>query len=138
MSGEITHKGIVTTLSEKTITVSILNESACAGCHAKGSCSAADMKDKEIEINRPAGHFTIGQQVVVAGKMSQGFKAMFLGYLLPFVVVLVTLVITTLSGLPDSQGGLLALGSLVPYYAVLYALRNKIKKSFEFEIKPLQ
>ncbi len=48
MQGEIEHKGIVQKVSERKITVGIINESACASCHAKGACTVADMKDKEI------------------------------------------------------------------------------------------
>lgn len=138
MVEEITHKGVIRKLSEKKIIVGIVNESACASCHAQGACSAADMKDKEIEITRFDGDYRLGQTVIIVGKTSQGFKALFLGYLLPFILVLSTLIITTTLSVSETRGGLLSLAILIPYYGLLYAFRNKIKKSFEFEIKPLQ
>ncbi|WP_372772836.1 SoxR reducing system RseC family protein [Mangrovibacterium sp.] len=138
MSGEISHTGIVKKLSENKIIVGIVNESACASCHAKGSCTAADMKDKEVEINQFNGEYHLGQRVTVIGKTSQGFKALFLGYLLPFIILLTILIITTSLRIPEGTGGLLALASLIPYYFVLYLVRNRIKRSFEFEIKPLE
>lgn len=137
MTGEISHKGVVKKLSDKSIIVGIITESACSACHAKGVCSAADMKDKEIEINHFTDTFRIGQMVEVVGKTSQGFKALFYGYVFPFILVMVVLI--TLTSLQFSEGlsGIVSLSVLLPYYFVLYLTRNKIRKSFEFEIKPL-
>lgn len=137
MSGEITHKGIIKKLSDKKIIVGIVNESACASCHAKGTCTAADMKDKEIEIAHFSGDFHAGQYVQVIGKTSQGFKALFYGYLLPFVLLMTVLIVASAVTGHEGLSGLLALSALLPYYLVLYLFRNKLKRSFEFEIKPL-
>ncbi len=138
MSGEITHKGIIKKLSENKIIVGIINESACVSCHAKGACSASDMKDKEVEIRHFAGDYSIGQQVTIVGRKSQGFKALFFGYLLPFILLMTVLIIATSINISEGTSGLLAIGILVPYYLVLYFMRNRMSKSFEFEIKPIQ
>lgn len=137
MSGEISHKGIIKSLTDQQIVVSIVNESACSSCHAKGACSAADMQDKEVEIRNFSGEYRVGQSVQVVGKTSQGFKALFYGYVFPFLLIM--LVLITLTSLQFSEGisGLISLSILVPYYLILYLTRNKIRKSFEFEIKPL-
>jgi len=137
MSGEISHKGIIKSLTDQQIVVSIVNESACSSCHAKGVCSAADMQDKEVDIRNFSGDFRVGQSVQVIGKTSQGFKALFYGYVLPFLLIM--LVLITLTSLQFSEGisGLISLSILIPYYLILYLTRNKIRKSFEFEIKPL-
>lgn len=136
MAGEISHKGIITKLSEKSIIVSIINESACSSCHANGACSVADMKDKEIEISQFNGDYHIGQSVEVVGQTSQGFKALFYGYVFPFILIMVVLVSLTVIHVNEGISGLISLSILVPYYFVLYLSRNKIKKNFEFEIKP--
>ena len=137
MSGEISHKGIIKSLTDHQIVVSIVNESACSSCHAKGACTAADMQDKEVDIRSFSGDFRVGQAVQVIGKTSQGFKALFYGYVLPFLLIM--LVLITLTSLQFSEGisGLISLSILVPYYLILDLTRNKIRKSFEFEIKPL-
>jgi len=137
MSGEITHTGIVKKLSEKGLIVSIINESACASCHAKGACTAADMKDKEIEILHFNEEYSVGQHVKIIGKTAQGFKALFWGYLLPFLLVLTILIASTVIGFSEGTSGLASIAVLVPYYLILYLFRNTMKKSFEFEIKPL-
>jgi len=138
MSEEISHTGIIKKRSEKGIIVGIISESACASCHAKGVCMAADIKDKEIEIDHYEGEFHIGQHVNVIGKSSQGFRALFYGYLLPFLLVMAVLIIATAFSLNEGLGGLLSLAILIPYYLLLYLFRNRMRRSFDFEIKPLQ
>ncbi len=137
MQGEIQHKGIVQKVSEDRITVGIISESACASCHAKGACTVADIKDKEIEISRFSGVFHVGQPVVVVGRLSQGFRALFFGYVFPFILVVATLF--TFLSITGNEGvsGILSLSILVPYYFGLYLFRDKLKKAFEFEIKSI-
>lgn len=137
MQGEIEHKGIVQKVSEGKITVGIINESACASCHAKGACTVADMKDKEIEIVRFSGEYHEGQHVSVFGKTSQGFKALFFGYVLPFILVFITLVVFISITQNEGLSGLISLAVLMPYYIGLYFFRHKLKEMLEFEIKPI-
>ncbi|MGE4586412.1 MAG: SoxR reducing system RseC family protein [Mangrovibacterium sp.] len=137
MAGEISHKGVVKEFSPERVVVTILAESACAGCHARGVCSAADLSEKEIEITPCGTEYQPGQQVLITGKTSQGFKALFLGYLCPFILLITVLILTlSLTG-EEGLSGLLALGTLLPYYLIIYLLRNKIKRSFDFKIGPL-
>jgi len=138
MQGEIEHKGIVQKISEDKITVGIISESACASCHAKGACTVADMKEKEVEITRFSGSFHVGQQVTIVGRSLQGFKALFYGYVLPFLIVIVTLIASVLITNNEGLSGILALGVLVPYYFILFLCRDRMKKIFEFEIKSIQ
>ena len=138
MQGEIEHKGIVQKVSEDKITVGIITESACASCHAKGACTVADIKEKEVEISRFSGSFYVGQQVIIIGRSAQGFKALFFGYILPFLVIIATLIISGLFTNDEGLRGLLSLGVLVPYYLILFLFRDKMKKILEFEIKTIQ
>lgn len=137
MEEKVLHGGIVQEVSEKKITVVIVNASACSSCHANGACLASDMKEKEIEIYRFSGNYYPGQHVNVVGRTSQGYKAAFYGYLLPFILVFATLILGVSLTKNEAFAGLLSLAILIPYYAVLYFFRNKIKRSFEFEISAI-
>jgi sigma-E factor negative regulatory protein RseC len=131
----ISHKGIVESILGDTVTVNITSVSACSSCHAKGACSASDMQTKLIEANRGEKQMNIGDLVTVTGKESMGFKALFLGYVLPFLLVLFTLITCTFLSLKETTAGLLSLLVLIPYYALLYLTKDHIKKSFIFEIQ---
>lgn len=136
-SKTVDHIGVIQEISQHQVTVSILNLSACASCHAQGSCTTADSMQKEIIVNNTFHNYQIGQKVKVQLKQSLGFKALFLGYLLPFIIILLLLI--TLSALSFSEGKvvLLSLAVLPIYYYFLYLFRHRIAKQFHFEIEPI-
>jgi len=137
MEEKVLHTGIIQAVSEDKLTVTIVSASACSSCHAKGACLASDMKEKEIDIYRFDGKYQQGQHVNIVGQTSQGYKAAFYGYVLPFLLVFATLLITISITHSDGLSGLLSLAILIPYYAVLYFFRNNLKRSFEFEISAI-
>ena len=135
-SGTIIHPGIIENISGDKVSVRILSQSACNSCHAKGACTVADLKEKiiETETDQP-GNFKPGDEVMVRMDESLGRKAVFLGYGLP-VVVLVTSIIIFLSLLNhEGLAALLSLLMLVPYYLVLYLFRKRLHKEFRFRIE---
>ena len=89
----IEHKGIIQRITDKSIFVSIIAESACISCKAKGVCTTGDVEEKIIEVIKPVQDYSIGDHVTVQLKRSLGFRALFYGYILPFIVVLFALII---------------------------------------------
>ncbi|MDD3685461.1 MAG: SoxR reducing system RseC family protein [Bacteroidales bacterium] len=130
----VEHKGIVSDIKDGIVYVDLLVQSACASCHAKGVCGA-DTAQKTIEVKDSSFQFSIGDSVIVMLKESLGIRAIFLGYLLPFIVVLSSLIIFKSLNFNDGLSALLSLSLLVPYYFILYLTRNNIKKKFNFSIK---
>jgi len=133
----IEHKGFVKKASNDKLIVSIITNSSCASCEVKGSCSASEIEEKEIEIRKFKEIYNVGEQVIVFFKESLGFRALFLGYLLPFIVLITILIIASSMGLNEGAAGLLALSSLIPYYTIIYFLNKKIKKTFSFSIRKI-
>ena len=98
----------------------------------------AEQSDKELEIECDPKKFQIGQKVLVRLKSTQGMHALFLGYILPFLILFIIMIIV--SNITDDEGiiGLVALASLVPYYFILYLFNNRIKKKFSYVVQPLK
>jgi len=134
MKEKVLHEGVVQEVTADKITVLIVNASACSACHAKGACLASDLKEKEIDISNFKGHFQPGQHVNIVGETSQSYRAAFFGYLLPFLFVFFTLILTFSIFNNEGTAGLLSLAILIPYYIILYFFRDRIKKSFDFQI----
>jgi sigma-E factor negative regulatory protein RseC len=130
---QIDHVGTISDIKDEKITVSILNVSACAGCHAKSACSMSDMKEKEIDIIDYSSSFKLGEEVKVVYQESLGWLALLLAYVLPFVLVLITLFIAT-AFTNELISGLMALAILLPYYSLLYFFKDRLKKTFSFTI----
>lgn len=133
----VEHKGTVEAIEDGLVKVNILSQSACSSCHAKGACSVADMENKIIDVQTPGNQYKIGERVNVVMQQSQGFKALLLGYVLPFIMVITFLIIGTAFGLSEGKAGLIALAVLPIYYLGLYLSNNKLKQTFSFRIQKL-
>jgi len=133
---KIEHPGIIERIENDCVFVKITSQSACASCHAKGMCNMTEMEDKIIEVIKEKNKaYSIGQEVTVVLEPSLGTKAVILGYFLPFLILLLTLIIALQILSNEWQAGLLALFVLIPYYAVLYFNKDRLKKTFTFNIK---
>ena len=135
-SGTIIHPGIIESINNDKVSVRILAQSACSSCHAKGACTIAEVEEKIIDAdNDPSGNWKPGDQVMVRMEESLGKKAVFMGYVLPLVVLVVSIIVFI--SLLNSEGlaALLSLLMLVPYYLTLFLFRKRLQKEFRFRIE---
>lgn len=130
----IEHVGVVNEITSNSIFVKLNVESACSGCHAKNVCGV-DSGTKIIEIISNDKSYHIGEYVNVKLKESLGMKALFLGYIMPFIVIVSALFVFIFAGLSEGLAGIFAILLLIPYYVVLYFFKNKIKREFDFKIE---
>ena len=124
-------------VTETSLIVNIVNQSACSSCHANGACSVSDIQEKEIEITNFNKQYKLGEQVTILFKESKGFTALFYGYVLPFILMLATLIIAGSVTNNELYSGLLSIAILVPYYITLYIFRHLLKKVFNFEVEEI-
>ncbi len=133
---KISHDGVIASLSEDRVTVKITSYAACTSCHAKGACNMAGSENEKllhIPVSDP--DFRIGEKVRVILAQSLGFRALFLGYVLPFLLVLTVLLAMTAAGSHELVAGLASLAVLVPYYAGLKLMRGKVDRQFSFFVQ---
>jgi sigma-E factor negative regulatory protein RseC len=131
----ISHPGIVTSLENGIARVKIQSVAACGSCSVKGACSMAEMEEKIIDIPiAEPDKYKVGEMVTISMKPSLGNLAVFLGYLLPFLLVLATLIVSIVSGLDQGLAGLLSLSILVPYYLIIHKNKKRLSKTFSFHI----
>lgn len=135
MSQTIEHTGVVQQLRPGYADILIVQKSACSGCHAKKACTAADQTEKIIEVPTNSKQLTIGQQVTIVGSQSMGWKAVWYAFLLPFLLLMTILIVISETTENELWAGLWALLVLIPYYLILYFLRDKMKQRFTFTIK---
>lgn len=132
----IIHPGIIDRIAEGKVFVKILSASACSSCHAKSICSISEVEEKVIEAEHdPAGNYQPGEQVMVKMEESLGHKAVIMGYVLPLVVLLVSILVFLSLFHHEGLAALLSMLMLIPYYLVLYLFRNKLQKVFRFRIE---
>lgn len=131
----VNHKGTIIEITQDLIRVEIINKSMCAACHAKGFCSAGDSKDKVIDVPYfNNGEYAVGDVVEVVMKRSMGFKAVWISYVIPLIILLIFLLTLQSFGVSELAVGLVSALAVALYYVVVYLLRDRISTEFVFTI----
>jgi len=132
----VTHPGIVKKVEGNKAEISVISKASCVSCSLNNVCSVSDMKEKIIEVDlNQMGQYSEGESVVVEMKQSYGTWAVLLGYFFPFLVLFLGLILFLHFGLDQGLAGILAIALLVPYYGVLYLMRDYFKKRFRYHIQ---
>jgi len=131
----IEHDGIIDHIEGDVAHVKIDSVSACASCHAKGVCSAADQEEKYLDVPLLGESYKKGEPVQVQVEKRLGFRAVALGYFYPFLLLMAVLIGMIALGVPELKAGIVALLSIIPYYLGLYLFRKRIETIFTFSIK---
>lgn len=133
---KIKHTGIVDGVEGECVKVRILQASACSACKVAAHCNASEMKEKMVEIRMAdAASYQKGDSVVVVADASVGYRASLYGYLLPLVAMVATLIAVLATTHSEGMAAVSALGILIPYYVVLYLMRNKLRNRFSFKLE---
>ena len=136
MADIIKHRGIVEKIDGSHVVVRIVQTSACSACSAKGLCNASESKEKQIDVYEMNPAYRIGEEVVLCGSTSMGMKAVFLAFGIPVLLLLAALFVTMHVTDGDALlAAIVALLAVVPYYVVLYLMKDKMNKTFSFVIE---
>ena len=117
--------------------VRILQTSACAACKVAGHCNASESKEKIVDVLNVNDISTlkVGDHVIVTASHDVAKKALLLGFGIPFLVLVTVLLIMLKVFSNEGLAAITALLSLIPYYWVLYLMRDKIQKKMSFFIE---
>lgn len=136
MSNKIKHAGVVDGVEGECVRVRILQSSACSACKVAAHCNASETKEKIIDVmDADASHYQKGDQVMVVADTAVGFRASLYGYLLPLILMVVTLVGVLAATHSEGLAAVSALGILIPYYVLLFLMRNKLRNRLSFSLE---
>ena len=136
MNQRISHSGVIESIEEGCVHVRIVQTSACAACKVAGYCNAAESKEKIIDVFCDSvAAYQVGQQVVVSASGQVAVKALLWAFGVPFVLLMAVLLLVLLLTGNEGWAALGALGALVPYYIILWLLRDKMREQLAFRIE---
>jgi sigma-E factor negative regulatory protein RseC len=139
MSNRISHPGVVDSIEGNRIKVRIVQTSACAACKVAAHCNAAESKVKMVDvICRDTAKYSTGQDVVVWASKEVANKALLLGFGVPLLLLVGMLMIVLRLTSDEGVSALVALGSLLPYYVLLWLLRDKIQQRMAFQLEEVK
>lgn len=133
---EIRHTGIIVDIDPKVTKVEIIQSSACSACHARELCGFSEDEKKIIEV--PTSGFDpheIGDRVTVCMKRTMGLKAVWVAYVVPLIILMVTILVLSAFPLGEVTAGLGAIVAVALYYFVIWCLRDKLNNDYIFYIK---
>ena len=132
---KISHQGFVESVEGDSAVVRIVQTSACAACKAASHCSAAESKEKLVEARLQDGHRPEpGDSVVVSMPAVSGRDAVVYAFVLPFIIMVAVLYCALRLSADEATAALLGIGSLIPYYLVLYLCRGRLRRQFLFVV----
>jgi sigma-E factor negative regulatory protein RseC len=87
--------------------------------------------------NGAVAGLSVGQEVVVTASRDVAGIALLLGFGLPMVILVSTLILATRVTDSEATAALTALAMLVPYYLIVWMLRERISQRITFQIEAL-
>lgn len=132
---QMKHKGIVALVGCDFVRVLVTVNEACGTCAARSSCSMGVSEKREITIYTPeASKYVAGEEVVVSTHRSIGIMAVVLCYVVPLVVLLLSIIIANICALSEGVSALVALGATALYFALLGIFHKHISRKVTFKI----
>ena len=135
MSEKIEYRGVITAVRPGILQIEIRDETACAVCSAQKSCCMSGNREKRLEVPFTSGDYRPGDKVTVTGKTSMGLKAVLFAFILPLILILITLLAASSMKVGEREVALICLASLAIYFIIIYFFKNKFKKIFTFAVK---
>jgi len=132
-----THIGFIRSIENDRVEVGVEPPVACSSCEVSSSCGLADKDEKIITINNVSETYSIGDTVSLSYEEKLSTKALLLVYVIPVIIVAITLFIAQLLTKNELIIGLAALMSLFPYFLLFKFFNKSIQRIFSFRIDKL-
>lgn len=138
MNEKVCKEGIVRRFEGDKVWVEIVVSSACGGCAAKSLCNISEKKEELVEaVNITGEEFAIGEAVQIQIRESQAHRAVVLGYLIPFIVLVVGLFVCYALTHIEWLSALVAFGLTAIYYFILKMFDKRLAKEFTLYVTKL-
>lgn len=130
---QVCKEGVVRSISGDRVFVEIVVSSACGGCAAKSLCNITEKKNEIIEAKVfPGDSFTIGESIHIEMRQNVARKAVVLGYVLPFLVLVGGLFGTYALTHIEWLSVLVSIGFITIYYLIIKLSDKKLTRDFDF------
>lgn len=135
MKSKIRHAGVIDSIEHSHVRVKIVQAAACAGCKVASHCNASEAKEKIIDVYTDVEGLVVGQEVTVSTSNATAGRAIFLGFVIPLIIMTGVLIVLKMLNYDDGITALWAIGSLIPYYICIWLMRKQIAKKISFQLE---
>lgn len=93
-----------------------------------------DSNAKEVELPAGKSDLKIGDEVQVRINPSSGYKAVAFLYLLPFLLMVCSLLLLLRIGYSEGTSGLISLLVLIPYFGIIFLFRKQLGSQCRIDV----
>lgn len=129
------HLGVVRGHENRKWQIVLANPDGCAVCH-RGLCFDGT-NEKMVEVPERNHVLQLGQSVWVRVAEETGWRAIFIFYAVPFLLMVCMLMLAISLGLSEGLSGVLSLVVLVPYFSMLWLLRKQVQGNVKLFVTPV-
>ena len=137
MNDKIEHQGVIESITDGHVRVSIMQVAACSECKARALCTSSESKEKYVDVyGHYADRYRVGDTVTVCGSMQMGRKAVRFAFMWPAVITLLACFV--LRGVFELSEPLTLAAMLLivmVYFGVAFLYKDKLNKEFQFWIE---
>lgn len=133
----IERHGVVAAVHGAEADIEITQRSACSSCRIRALCAPGDSATRLVRAPND-GALAPGMPVILSMDERIGWLAVLAGFVLPLILV-VTILFALRDIVPREEvAGVIAVGALVPYFAILHAFRRFFDRVVRFRVRPTQ
>lgn len=133
---KIKHEGVVVDCDNEYISIEITGETNCRECCVKSMCTLSDDKAKIVQVeNKGFNLMESGAKVNLIGKKILGLRSVWVCYLIPLTILLISILSLYILDLEELLIGLGALAALVVYYLIIFLSGDRMKKEWSFTVE---
>lgn len=127
--------GVVESVRGNRIAVRVARASACGGCKVSDHCNASQCRNTVVYVySSAASTYNIGDPVTLSGTTSMAFRSVLIGFGVPLLLLMVAAPLLLAVTGRESIAAVGALATLIPYYIILYFLKDKIGRTVVLQI----
>lgn len=136
MTSQITHSGFISKVADGRVKVSLFRPEACGSCQMKGYCGGDNDQREDFELS--ASGYELGDEVQLMMSTDTGLRAVVVAYIVPFFVLMISLITSLQLGLNEGIAALLSLLFTGLYFVTLKVMSGDLKQHFSIKIQKLQ
>lgn len=130
---DIEHRGIISKKNGKTPEIKLKKSDGCEKCPISSCCSTKSTDKVVVEENDEV--FSVGDKVVVCVSDKAEKLGVLLSYILPSVILFVSLLAGFASNMTEDYCAYGAIAALSVYYLLLFIFRKKLDNVAKITIK---
>jgi len=136
---ETVKSGVVVKTNGRRALVKIsCGENACGACHISAICSTPSYSPTLTARIETGLDIKAGDKVMLTGRVRGWLKVWILLAGMPCIAILAGLLLGSVFELKEGVTGIMALGFVMLYYAVLWLMRGKVDRNVEWVVESIR